>query len=69
MSIFLSPKALCKLYKMLHICMLLWFFKLVNTFSRCVRKLRQAGTWDWGPFAAGPAPGQTSPLATDTKKL
>ena len=25
--------------------------------------------WDLGDFAAGPAPGQTSPPATDTKKL
>ena len=32
-------------------------------------KVRQAVTWDLGPFAAVLAPGLTSPQATDTKKL
>ena len=32
-------------------------------------KLKQAGTWDLGPFAAVLAPGQTSPQATDAKTL
>ena len=29
---------------------------------------RHAGTWDLGPFAAGLAPGQTSPPATKYKE-